>query len=245
MEDEQSATDPKVMEEIREVAEAPEEASEENLLTLLQTPEQRDLASKLLMRFVQKANAAAEERKVKAFDAEILALRTSNEKMMKEQVDKIRKAMMPPSTEEIQTLLNQEYIEFTVKLVAAGEAREFVIRELPLAVEAKVLKVINKTLVQRIQEFSRIDWSMTGSELEKITKIIDAVPGAMETLADCVALCLDPFGQDKTMTGEWVTHNVGLNRLAAILHAQITVSRYRDFFSLAGRFIPGSQQAMI
>jgi hypothetical protein len=229
------------MEDTTNGAPTPEEVtqalgSEEELTQLFSTEEERKIAVRLLPLIAAKANALAEARKTAELSRIVEQIKVENTKTLESKIEEFRKALTPPTPEELNTLLNQEYLEFPMKVGANGTMREFVIRELPLATEIKVVKVIQKTLGARLQEIARIDWVTGMSNLERIEKLVTMVPGAMETIADCVALCLDPSG--KEITGEWVQSNIGLQRLTGILHAQMAVSRYRDFLSLAGRLFP-------
>lgn len=207
------------------------------------TPEEQVVAKKLIPIIAAKANARAEANKAKALETFQSELIASNKKWMEEQLEKWRKEMTPPSTEDINTLLNQEYAEFPLHIKESNgsgvKQRDFVIRELPLSVEIKVLKAIQKTLGARIKEFSAIEWNTASSTLDRIQRLVDMVPGALETLAECCALCLDPF-QEAKIDQEWVLRHVGLTTLTAILTAQEKASRYRDFLSLSSRFIPGA-----
>lgn len=205
--------------------------------------EERPIALKLratmLPRLAELANRQAEANKARELKDMFAKIVEDNEKILKEKIEEYRKALTPPTPDELNKILSQEYIEFKLEIRAAGQTREFVIRELPLDAETKILKAIQKTLSERMVEFGRVEWQANMNMADRIQKIISIVPGAAETLADCVAVCLDPFGEDETINGKWVTRNIGLQKFTAIIHAQVEVSRYRDFFSLASRFIPG------
>ena len=149
--------------------------------------------------------------------------------------------MTPPSQDDIQQLLNQEYAEFQVKVRERGDSieQDFVIRELPLEAELRLVKAVKKTLGARVKEISSIEWANTTTALQKIVRIMEMVPGAVDTLADCTAVCLDPFSENDKITGEWVKRNINATKMAGILAAQHEASRYRDFLSLAYRLMPG------
>ncbi len=203
------------------------------------TEEEAKVAAKLLPIIAAKANAMAEINKARELDKVVTELRDQNKKILEEKIEEYRKQLTPPTPEELTTLLNQEYVEFPVKLRNGnGTVKTFTIRELPLEAETKLMKAIQKTLGERLVEIGRLDWSAGMSMVERIDKIMTMVPGAVDTLADCCAVCLDPYGEDEHITGEWVRKHVGAQKFAAIIHAQIEASRYRDFLSLAGRFFP-------
>jgi hypothetical protein len=204
------------------------------------TPEERVIIAKVLPRLTAKITAQAEANKHKELEKLWTKQIEENRKALTEKIEEIRKAMTPPSPEELQALLNQEYVEYTLCLKAGNVPKDFVIRELSIEVETRILKIVQKTLGERLTEIGQIDWASGMTMLERLERIMSMVPGALETVSDCCAICLDPYGEDEHITGSWVRKNIGAQRLLAILHAQVSVSRYRDFFSLASRFFPGT-----
>lgn len=204
------------------------------------SPEERVIIAKVLPRLTAKISAQAEANKHKELEKLWTQQVEENKKALTEKIEEIRKAMTPPSPDELQALLNQEYVEYTLRLKAGPVTKDFVIRELSVEVETRILKVVQKTLGERLTEIGQIDWASGMTMLEKLERVMSMVPGALETVSDCCAICLDPYGEDDTINGAWVRKNIGAQRLLAILHAQISVSRYRDFFSLASRFFPGT-----
>lgn len=204
--------------------------NDDELKAVLAGKKEREIASKLLLPLTSRINALAEARAAKKLEEELGKFQKEAEIVLKAELEKIRKANTPPTPEEMQALLSQEYIEFKVRIRDSSREREFVIRELPLNVEIKVLKQIQNTLSSRLREISTMQWDPGSTMIERIEAILGVVPGAMETLADCVAICLDPFGQEK-IDGTWVQTNMGMPRIMAVVRAQIHVGRYRDFVS--------------
>lgn len=199
--------------------------------------QERNIAARLLPVIAAKANRQAEANKAKELEKFMAELQTENKKLLDAKLEEFRKAMTPPSAEELQKVLDQEYLSFGLKLRGrSGATKEFTIQELPMATEAKVVKMLQKTLGSRLKDFSSVEWSAELSMIEKIERLMAMVPGALETLSDCLAVCLDPWGEDSDITGLWVRENVSGSRMANILNAQIEVSRLRDFLSLASRF---------
>jgi hypothetical protein len=231
-------------EEIKDVLAEPQADLPE--IELFQTDEERKIALRMLPVLQMKAIAAAKitaeadkAREMKDFVDKLIA---ENQEILKKKIDEIQKSMTPPTSEELQKLLSQEYVEFTLKLRCDGKEREFVLRELPMAAETRLLKMVQKTLASRIKEIGAIDWrGEVGSNtlVERIVKIMELVPGAIETMSACCAVCLDPLGEDPKITGDWVQNNLSLGRLASIIQAQLEVGRYRDFFSRVSKVIPG------
>lgn len=203
-----------------------------------ETEQEREIAAKLLPGLAAKANALAEANKMRELNSLVEGIRVENKKAIEEKLEEYRKSMTPPSTDELQVLLSQEFVEFKFKLIHDGVQKDFVIRELPLQTETNIIKALRRTLAERVQEISSIEWLPGMASIERVQKVMELVPGAIETVADCVALCLDPF-QEKSIDGKWVMRNVGSSRMMAIIHAQIQASRYRDFLSLASRVMPG------
>lgn len=203
------------------------------------SPEERAIVAKVLPRLTAKIAAQAEANKSRELEKLWTQQIEENKKALTEKIEEIRKAMTPPSPDELQALLNQEYVEYTLKLKAGSVSRDFVIRELSIEVETKLLKIVQKTLGERLTEIGQIDWASGMTMLEKLERVMSMVPGALETVSDCCAVCLDPYGDSPEINGAWVRKNIGAQRLLAILHAQVSVSRYRDFLSLAARFFPG------
>ena len=195
------------------------------------------IGARILPVLAGRANALAEKHKAEELQKLVTQLTTDNKKLVEAKLEEYRKALTPPTKEDIQKILDQEYIEFTLKVGHGQEEKEFVIRELPLAAEVKIVKALSKTLGERLQDISRLDWSEGLGIVEKVKQIMTVVPGAMDTLADCCAIVLDPWNENG-ITADWVMKNVGATRLINILSAQFEVSKYRDFFSQASRFMP-------
>lgn len=187
-----------------------------------------------------RAEATAEAKKAKELDAQVQDLIASNKAMMTAEIDKLRKANEPLKPEELEKLVNQEYLEFKISLPKHRDrsAREFVIRELPIKVEKKLVNTLKKTLGSVIKDMSRLNWTTEMSNLERITELIDMVPGALDTIADCAAVCLNPFDEDPDVDKEWVLDNLTTAKILAVLQLQAEANRWRDFFSAVARAIP-------
>jgi hypothetical protein len=219
------------------------------VLNSFATEEERQLAAKvgakLLPVLVAKAQTAAEAKLADRLRQEVNALAEENSKLITAKLEEYRKQLTPPTPDDIQKVLSQEYVEFKVQVGNNGSRKEFVIRELPLVAEQRLVKTLSKTLGERVQDFSRLNWqqAMDGDMLTRIMHIAQVVPGTMETLAECCAVCLDPFGDVPEITPQWVEKNIGLSRVLAILDAQMKAGRYRDFFSLVSRYIPQTMTA--
>ena len=216
--------------------------ADEDLLSVLETDEERKVAAKILPGLAAKANSLAEATKAKELKREVEQLTEENRKYIQAELDKIRKANEPLSPEELTKLLSQEYVEFPVQVRIARNGtgvRDFVIRELPVAVERKVLTTIQKTLAPRLKELSSLDWSAEATNLSKLNKMVSMIPGALDTLAECTAICLNPYDEHSDVNGEWVMNNLNVYKMYNVLQAQANASRWRDFFLAVYQAIPG------
>ena len=201
------------------------------------SPEEAKIVARVLPLIAEKANRAAESKKAQELTQAVQMLTEQNKAAMAAAVEKIKKDLTPPSPQDIEALLSQEYLEFPLKIKGGKDneypERLYVIRELPLEAETRIIKAVQTTLAERLTEISRVDWSAGMTVLDRINRVIEMVPGALETLSDCVAVCLDPYKENPEVTGEWVRKSLSSNRIVAIIHAQIQAGRYRDFLSLA------------
>lgn len=171
-------------------------------------------------------------------------LRKSNSKMIEDTLDVIRKQYGPPSTEQIQQLLNQEYLEFTVKVPWPGEEgakHDFVIRELPQSIEKKFFKQIREHLLPRAKDIAALSFELVDGKTEdKIKSLLAAFEPAFDILADGVVLVLNPQGKEAEITRAWVQENVSSARMWSILEAQMMANRMRDFFSRLSLTVEGA-----
>jgi uncharacterized membrane protein YheB (UPF0754 family) len=161
-------------------------------------------------------------------------LASANTKMIQEELERIRKDYGPPKPEEIQKLLDQEYLTFVVKLPWPGQTtkREFTIQELPQSIEKQFYKQIKDQILPRAKEFAAISFNLLEGKLEdKISSALEAFDPSFDILADGVVLVLNPRGEEKDITRDWVQNNISSGRMWNILEAQIMVNRMRDFFS--------------
>lgn len=198
------------------------------------TEEERAVVAKILPMITAKALAAAEAKKAKElakFSEELVA---QNKKALDEKIEELRKTLVPPTPEELTTLLNQEYVEFTFK----AKNREFTIRELPLATETRVLKLIQTNLKSFLTEVGRLDWEAEGtSVIDRLGRLLELAPGILDVVCECVAICLSPDTLGNSVDAEWVKQTMGSQRLLGVIRAQMEAGRYRDFLSHVTPFI--------
>ena len=200
-------------------------------LDFLETEEQKAIGAKVLAVISAKAYAKAEAMKAKELQSFVDRLKADNELQIKQTIEKIRNEAKPTSPADLEKLLSQEYVEvtFTVKeRTNSYNERTFVLRELPQTIELKFLKSIQQTIVPRLREVTSIEWS-EGNVTQKLQRLIEMLPDAMDTLAENCATCLDPFGYEK-IDKNWVQSNLSSFRIFNVIEAQVMVSKMRDFF---------------
>ncbi len=209
------------------------------------TPEEKQVALKLINgawyhKLLSRVEANSEAKLAKKLDQQVQDLIASNKTMIQGELDKLRKANEPLKPEELEKLVNQEYLEFKIELPKnrGRAAREFVIQELPVKVEKKLVTALKKSLGSIIKDMSSLNWTTEMSNLEKINELIDMVPGALETCAECASICLNPYGEEKDINNEWVLDNLTTGKILAVLQLQSEANRWRDFLSLVSRAIP-------
>src|SRR5882724_2621106 len=134
-------------------------------------------------------------------------LQEANKKQMEEVLKEWQAAQQPPTQEEINQLLNQEYFEFKVRLPDPdnGETeREFVIRELPQTVERLFYKRIKEHILPKLNELSDITVRLTDSDIEnKLLAVIELFEPSFDILAETTSIILNPFGKN-SVTPKWV-----------------------------------------
>jgi hypothetical protein len=227
--------------EVMEVKQEADILVEDPLASL--TQEEAVIGAKLLPILTTGIAKAADARYSQQYRVKFDAMQAANTKALTEAIEKLREAAKPLSDEEIGKLLEQEYGTFPVKLAGPVGPVEFTICELPVSAEKKLLKSLRGAIAPILKLISSDEWAKLAgaAPLERVEKIVDMVPEALDVLCTCTALCLDPRGEHDWLTPEWVADHLGLNRIVMVLTAQIQASRYRDFFSLASRLYQQSR----
>lgn len=215
----------------------PEEAVELSNLTA----EEKLIGAKILPAVTARVRAAAQAEAAKQLAQQTQELIAQNNRMMQDEVEKLRNSIKPPDPEQLEKLLSQEYgeMEFQIKMRKKNETRTFVLREMPQAAEKRFFKMVADKIVPHIKELAQIEWAQTASRAEQVQRMLEIIPDGLDTLAECCAICLDPFKED-SITVEWVQSNMGSNRIVNVIEAQLTVSKMRDFISAAYRLLPGT-----
>jgi hypothetical protein len=180
---------------------------------------------------------------------ELIGLKQENENAIKEGLQKYweeyQKSLKPPTHEEIQELLNQEYEEFTIALRVDGEQRIFTIRELPQEAELQFFKLFQEKILEKSQSLSAFAQESIDKPFEEVAKafldLFNQLPGL---LSASVKICLNYDDSDKTITKEWIQKNISSDRQWRIAEAQVAVNRLKDFFSRVSRSGQATQTMM-
>jgi hypothetical protein len=142
----------------------------------------------------------------------------------------------PLDKDEISTLLSQEYMMFEAPFnLRDGRTARFNLVELPQAVEAKFLKTLRTRFVPLLKANAAAGFKMelNSSTAEKLQSLIEAIPEVLDVLAELVAICLDPWEENKEygeINEHWVKKHMATHRILAVIIGQMEVQRYRDFF---------------
>lgn len=171
-------------------------------------------------------------------------LSDANAKLIEEELARIRKDYGPPKQEDIQKLLDQEYLTFTIQVPWPGtDKKEYVIRELPQAAEKKFYRQVKDQLLPKAKDIAAISFKLLEGNVEdKVRSVLETFDSTFDILADGVVIVLNPRDEVKEITRDWVQDNISSGRMWNILEAQMAANRLRDFFSKASLTMTGSQR---
>jgi hypothetical protein len=208
-------------------------------LAVLSTPEEKAIGAKLLPGLTAKIRAQAQADSAKELAAKVAELQANNTRMMEDEIKKLRESIKPPDPKQIETLLSQDYGEMTVAITGRKSAgtRTFTLRELPQASEKQMFDIIQKRVLPHLKELAAVEWAAAATQGEKLQKVLTIIPDGLDMLAECCAICLDPF-KEEGITLEWVQANMGSSRILNVVEAQLEVSKIRDFGSAVYRLFP-------
>jgi hypothetical protein len=167
-------------------------------------------------------------------------MQEENKKIVSEAIERFRKEMTPPTEEDIQKLLEQEYVEFKIDVRTGkgkeAEVKHFVITELPISVEKKIIKKGKTILVPFASELSAMSMNLLeGDAAKKLVQLMNTFEPMLDLMVSICAICLDPNEEDDEITEEWVARYLSATRIVKIVAAQMEANRMRDFFSLLFR----------
>ena len=207
------------------------------LISTLTTEEEKRIAARILPGVIARVSARMEADGAKKLAKATQELIEQNDRMMHDEVAKLRKAIKPPEPAELEQLLSQEYGEIKIELPLKGGKRTFTLRELPQACEKRMMDIVARRILPQIKEIAAADWAGMASIATKLQKFIDIVPDGLDMIAECCAICLDPFNTDG-IDLEWVQKNISSNRILGIVQAQLEVNKIRDFGSAVYQLLP-------
>lgn len=174
-----------------------------------------------------------------------IKLREENKSTIAAAMAEFKKDMTPPTAEEIQKSLDDEYLEFNMPLRMTGGIVEFTLGELSSEHERKLVRLIKEKLTPHVRAISGILLELAGGDWEEnLVAFVDTFEPALEVLHEIVAYILshskatdkrphpegqEPKGPYLTITAERVRQDISLNRQLHVLQAQIEANRLRDF----------------
>ena len=208
-------------------------------LAVLTTPEEKAIGAKLLPALTAKIRAQAQADAAKEMAVKVTELVANNTRMMEDEIKKLRESVKPPNPQEVEKLLSQDYGEMTVEIAGrkSKDKKTFTLRELPQSSEKQMFDIIQKRVLPHLKELAAVEWAAAATQGEKLQKVLTIIPDGLDMLAECCAICIDPF-KEEGITVDWVQANMGSARILNIVEAQLEVSKIRDFGSAVYRLLP-------
>jgi hypothetical protein len=165
-------------------------------------------------------------------------LSEQNKEMLQKVIADFKKDNTPPTPEEIQKMLDQEFLEFKGKVRLNGSMEEFTIGELSSEAERKFLRIVKEKALPKMADFGKILLELTAGETNESKLLIlwEAVDPLADAMHEAVALVLT-YSLGREVKAQVVRDNVSLNRQLIILRAQADANRVRDFFSFGSRLM--------
>lgn len=168
-------------------------------------------------------------------------LREQNKKALSEFMEDYKKQNTPPTPEEVQKMLDQEYPEFRAKIRLNGSSETVVLRELPASAERKFVRLIQEKTAPQIREFAKLmldilrERETDKGDLDALFKNLPLDP-ISDMISEGTAIVLS-HALDRVVKPEEVEASMSHSRQLSILLAQADCNRVRDFFSYAFRLI--------
>jgi hypothetical protein len=206
---------------------------DENEKTVLTEDLELDIENRLRTKLQEEYDTrlAAQVQKISA------DMQVENKKAVEAAIERFRKELAPPAEEDIQKLLEQEYVEFKID-IRDGKGREakvknFIIAELPIAVEKKIFKKIKDILVPFASEIASLSMNMLeGDAAKKVVQLMNTFEPVLDAMVSVTAVILNPYNEDEEVTDDWVRNHLNATRIVKVVTAQMEAQRMRDFFSL-------------
>lgn len=166
-------------------------------------------------------------------------MQEENVKIVNEAIERFKKEIAPPSEQDVQKLLEQEYVEFKFEVKTKGKDSKtfnFTICELPIAVEKKIYKRVKQILIPVAQDLSALSLNLLeGDAAKKVVQLMNTFDPMLDLMISVCAIVLNPYEEEEEIDEEWVRKNLSATRLVKIVSAQMEANKMRDFFSLLFR----------
>lgn len=163
-------------------------------------------------------------------------LKDEAKKTMTSAIQELQAKLKPPTAEELQKVLEQEYLEFKLKVGRGEEEKTFTIQELPQAVEKKFVKKAKSQLVTIASEIASLTLNLLeGDAARKVVAAMNSLEPLLDVVAELATIALNPYETDPDITKEWVQKNLSTSRIMAVVNAQLEANHIRDFLSLLSR----------
>jgi hypothetical protein len=169
------------------------------------------------------------------------SMRVDNDLLIKRSIkewqDKQESAKKPLTPEELQILLNQEYVTFKVSVRKTKEDDSIELIELTLGElsqnkEEEFYKLAKDFVKENITSLGGNAFKLTEGDLfEKLGTMMDVFDPVFSTMAKACVICLNPDGKHKWLTTEWIQSNMNSFRIMNVIKAQTEINKLRDFFS--------------
>ena len=165
-------------------------------------------------------------------------LRKGNDETLRKALDEYKRQHTPPTKEEVQQMLDAEYLEFEVKVRMNGESKRYILAELPASSERKFLRILKDKLGPHVRDLVQLVQNIQESEFEEnVDSFFRGLDPGADLLHETVALILTESADGQVVTAEEVRKSLSLSRQLMIVNAQASCNRIRDFFSSASRML--------
>ena len=172
---------------------------------------------------------------------ELDKVRKESEEVAKAGIEKLftkwQEEQKPPTHDDIQLLLGQEYETFTLQLETSDDngdvkSEMFTIRELPQAAEKKFYKQFRDKILSKAGALEAFTQAGIDKPFEEKAKaFLELFSESFDMLAEAVVIVLNPFNKKQYINLEWVQNNISSTRQWQIVEAQIQVNKLKDFFA--------------
>ena len=144
---------------VEEIKAAIDSEEPDPLISTLTTEEEKRVAARILPGIMARIGARMEADNARKMAAQTQQLIEQNDRMMHDEVEKLRKAIKPPEPAELEQLLSQEYGEIKIELPLKAGKKTCILRELPQSCEKRMVDIMTKRILPQIKEIAAADWA--------------------------------------------------------------------------------------